>query len=166
MFKKVMSLVLSLSLVLSFAVFSGAVSSEQYRIVEENGDTVYQYDGFKIRISDAPTVQSRASVIEDKTGVATTKSPATYDLAFTGNKYTYASITIYNDDDSASLIYNIEGIVNDLEFSMGTTIVKAGSNAFVTIEADEGRTLSGGVETTIKPHSASSVAYQYISRKS
>ena len=161
MFKKMISMVLTVAMALFCMIFANA-ASEPHMTVAENGDIVYVYDGFNVVISDDPGIQSRAI----RSGVATMDEPGEYRLSFGTNRYTYATIEIENVDDEAGMVFTISGTVNNEPVEIEVTNLKAGDLRNVSFKATNNTTLSGSVDTVIEPYRADSVEYKYTSNRS
>lgn len=163
--KKVVSVVLTVAMALSYTIFANAASGSRVSVAE-NGDMIYDYDGFSVVISDSPVMQSRAGVRESDTGVATADDPAVYDLGFPNGRYTNAYVRVDNVDDEAGLTLTIEGTINGEPIEIVVSNMEPDDYRYATFKADTGYTLSGAVDITIEPYRADSVEYEYNSSKS
>lgn len=163
--KKVVSVALTIAMAMSCMIFANAVSDSRMTVAE-NGDMIYDYDGFSVVISDSPVMQSRASVTESDSGVATADDPAVYDLGFPNGKYTNAYVRVENIDDEAGLTFTIDGTVNGEPIEIEVSNMAPDDYRYVTFKADTGYTLSGAVDIIIEPYRVDSVEYEYNSSKS
>lgn len=163
--KKAVSMVLTAAMAMSCVIFANAASDSRMSVAE-NGDVVYDYDGFSVVISDSLVMQSRASVTESDSGVATSDDPAIYDLGFPNGKYTNAYVWIENIDAENRLQFTIEGTVNGEPIAIEVTNMEPDDYRNVTFKADTGYTLNGAVDIIIEPYRADSVEYDYNSGKS
>lgn len=163
--KKVLSVVLTTAMAMSCVIFANAASDSRMSVAE-NGGVVYDYDGFSIVLSDSPVMQSRASVTESDSGVATADDPAVYDLGFPNGRYTNAYVRVENIDDEAGLTFTIDGTVNGEPIEIEVSNMDPDDYRYVTFKADSGYTLSGAVDIIIEPYRADSVEYEYNSSKS